>query len=623
MGKQNKGAAGAVSGAAAGFQMGGLPGAIGGGLIGGLMGNGTGGSEPQKVNPVDPAFMTSLYNQSMGTEKTAADLKMKAAFDQTLAQQVSAARAARGVNPALLQRNVARLASEQGAKATGMMAEENLKNQADARTKYLQAVQINQQAELENAKNATAADVRDNAQLGALLNGMGAIGSTFATAKPTETPSKNNIDLNKAVIAPPQNSVQAAAENTNAYTMGAKEYSDGSPDLRAMSQSDERSKTKIQKEMVVVSDERQKDLIKNESLPQNGNMGMQNQQAMQPQGQQAPPMAAFAQQAPVPQAAQPVPASPAPQTAAQTALGQANASMAKGGTVRDLQTQTMTLGKVANGPSQDEIQNMLADAQRRETRNWDNSVDQSADENYAANMGRWNARQAVDREAFAKQKGEVEANNQNINAERMARLSKFYTGNSNTNTNDLAARYQPKEVLANSNFHAAQNQQAALGIKNQTSGALGFFQNPKAMQAAALAGGLATGGALYGAGAIAPGIAPALLQRSDERSKENIAPQSKAGGDSMNPQSFLDKLNAYSYEYKQGQKQNPNAGEGRYLSPMAQEVEAAGPVGKSMVQTGPDGMKSIDYGKGFGTILAAQVQLNERLKQIEAKKGKV
>ena len=88
----------------------------------------------------------------------------------------------------------------------------------------------------------------------------------------------------------------------------------------------------------------------------------------------------------------------------------------------------------------------------------------------------------------------------------------------------------------------------------------------------------------------------------------------------MSPKHFLDKLNAYSYEYKEGQKNNPKAGEGRYLSTMAQDLEKAGPVGASMVSKDASGMKTVDYGKGFSTILAAQIHLNERLKQIEGNK---
>lgn len=593
--------AGAASGAAAGTSI--MPGwgtAIGAGL-GYLAGNSIGGDAPQQVNPVDPAFINSLYNQSMGTEKTAADMKMKAAFDQTLAQQVAAARASRGVNPGLLQRNVARMASEQGARAAQVGAEENIKNQDNARSRYLQAIALNQQAEKINAENATAADARDQKQLGALINGMGAIGSTFATAKGTDNKDLPDVPAGaaapagqEAYAAPPENSTEQAAQLTNAYTMGAKEYSDGSPDLRAMSESDRNSKKNIKQEgdLKVMSDERQKDLIKNESLPQNGNMGMQNQQAMQPQGgAQVPPMAAFAQpQQAAPQMSQTPAATPAPMSPSQTALAQANASMSKGGRVDDLQVKANTLQAPSEGPSQQQILEMTVDAKNRQSRDMFGNVTQSDADNYQANLSRWYAKQAEQRAAFTKESGEIEKNNMNVNSERMARLSKFYTGNSNTNAGDVAQLYAPKSQLLDTSWNASQHalQQA------QNSGQVGF--------------GLNKGG---------------LFSTSDERSKENIAPQSNVSSGDMSPKGFLDKLSAYSYEYKEGQKSNPNAGEGRFLGTMAQELEAAGPVGKSMVEQDPKtGVKNVNYGKGFSTILAAQIQLNERLKAIEAKKPK-
>lgn len=98
---------------------------------------------------------------------------------------------------------------------------------------------------------------------------------------------------------------------------------------------------------------------------------------------------------------------------------------------------------------------------------------------------------------------------------------------------------------------------------------------------------------------------------SDKESKKNV--------EDANPKSFLDALTAYSYDYK-----DPNqagAGEGRHLSVMAQDLEKAGPVGESMVQDTPQG-KVVDYGKGFGAMLASQVHMNERMKKMESKKKK-
>jgi hypothetical protein len=100
--------------------------------------------------------------------------------------------------------------------------------------------------------------------------------------------------------------------------------------------------------------------------------------------------------------------------------------------------------------------------------------------------------------------------------------------------------------------------------------------------------------------------------------------QKGVDSEDFSPKSFLDALQPYSYKYKGGIAGNETAGEGRYLSVMAQDLEKAGPVGKSMVQDTEQG-KVVNYSKGFGAMLAAQADLNQRLADIEArysKKGK-
>lgn len=113
------------------------------------------------------------------------------------------------------------------------------------------------------------------------------------------------------------------------------------------------------------------------------------------------------------------------------------------------------------------------------------------------------------------------------------------------------------------------------------------------------------GGLISGAGTALAGPATAA---SDENLKKNIS--SGAG----EIQEFLDALKAHKYEYKDKQY-----GEGEFISPMAQEIEKT-PVGESMVENTPKG-KMVNYGKGFGAVLAAQAQLNERLKKLEKKNG--
>jgi len=99
-----------------------------------------------------------------------------------------------------------------------------------------------------------------------------------------------------------------------------------------------------------------------------------------------------------------------------------------------------------------------------------------------------------------------------------------------------------------------------------------------------------------------------ITSASDEKSKKNVKESD------MSPKSFLDALQAYSYDYKDPSA--PGAGEGKHLSVMAQDLEKAGPVGKSAVLDTPNG-KMVDYGKLSGAMLASQAHLNERLSKIE------
>lgn len=99
---------------------------------------------------------------------------------------------------------------------------------------------------------------------------------------------------------------------------------------------------------------------------------------------------------------------------------------------------------------------------------------------------------------------------------------------------------------------------------------------------------------------------------SDKDNKKEISPESKKVKD------FLDALKAYTYEYKDSVKDSPLAGEGRYTGVMAQDLEKS-ELGSHMVEDTEQG-KVVDFAKGFGTILAAQANLNKRLKALEDKK---
>ncbi len=92
---------------------------------------------------------------------------------------------------------------------------------------------------------------------------------------------------------------------------------------------------------------------------------------------------------------------------------------------------------------------------------------------------------------------------------------------------------------------------------------------------------------------------------SDMNEKEDI--------EEFDPSEFLDSLTGYKYNYKKPEKY----GEGRHAGIMAQDLEKT-EEGRAMVDD-VDGKKSVNFGKGFGTILASVAEMNERLKRLEGK----
>jgi hypothetical protein len=73
---------------------------------------------------------------------------------------------------------------------------------------------------------------------------------------------------------------------------------------------------------------------------------------------------------------------------------------------------------------------------------------------------------------------------------------------------------------------------------------------------------------------------------------------------------FLNAISAHDYKYKDSKH-----GEGRFVSPMAQEIEKS-ELGKVGVVNTPEG-KMVNYGHLAGTMLAAQGHLNKRLSDLE------
>ena len=80
-------------------------------------------------------------------------------------------------------------------------------------------------------------------------------------------------------------------------------------------------------------------------------------------------------------------------------------------------------------------------------------------------------------------------------------------------------------------------------------------------------------------------------------------------------QELLKNISGFSYNYKDnvpGEDSNKT-----HYSPMAQDLEKSD-IGKSLVIDTPEG-KMIDYGKGFGAILAGLADVNARLEKMEKK----
>jgi Chaperone of endosialidase len=588
MGRKNKNMlGGAASGASAGMAAGPW-GAAAGAVIGGVLGSQQ-ESDAQQLAPAIPQDVVDrLYRQSTGQEQTIGELKGAQMYDKTLAQQIAAAKAQRGVNPALLSRNVSRIAAEQSqanAQNAAILAAEE-RNQALA--KYMQAQQLNSNIQAQNLGFERQADQQANNMMGAGINSLGA----SLAQQAVKQDAANQLESQKMDAELKDSSIQsqelaksyAMGANQNAYTPQSNPASTPAPGSVVRGVSDERLKTKIKPQSLkMVSDERQKDLVSNENLPQNNNLGTQNMQAVQPSAPQQAPAPAMSMGQPAqatPQASQPQAqtAVPAPQAGITAEmLQQAQASSKRGGNVSDIKNASNSLTRAAAGPSQQEILDMTIDAQRRQTRDIFGNVTQSDAENYAANLARWQAAAQAQNAAFDKEQGAVDSQNLIKDATRTARLNRFYTGVDTSSTGAVASQYAPKVVTSDASWNSAPQAQAQRVREQQFA-----VNGPRSY------------------------------------SDENLKTDKKAeGSQDFNPKSFLDKLQAYSYEYKKGAKDMEGAGEGRHLSVMAQDLEKAGPVGKSMVEQDEQGNKVVDYGKGFGAILASQAQLNERLSQIE------
>lgn len=95
---------------------------------------------------------------------------------------------------------------------------------------------------------------------------------------------------------------------------------------------------------------------------------------------------------------------------------------------------------------------------------------------------------------------------------------------------------------------------------------------------------------------------------SDERQKTDIKP----ADDKI--RRFLSALEPSEYRYRD--LSVPGTAPGRHVSPMAQDIEGT-ELGRASVNTGPDGVKRVDYGRLLGTMLAAEAHLNKRIGKLE------
>lgn len=174
----------------------------------------------------------------------------------------------------------------------------------------------------------------------------------------------------------------------------------------------------------------------------------------------------------------------------------------------------------------------------------------------------------------------------------------------------LQARLGSQAGQQASNEMVQQGTMAKLAEQGQATDQLGaaiFGAGNQAMQKQQAEG--AAENARYGrmGQMIAGGGSAAAAMASDEKAKENI---SNSNGEARD---FLDHLKGKLYEYKdEGQ-----FGEGKHVGIMAQDLEKS-PLGRSMVFE-ENGTKKVDFAKGFGAVLAAVTEIDDKLKSIEGK----
>lgn len=138
-------------------------------------------------------------------------------------------------------------------------------------------------------------------------------------------------------------------------------------------------------------------------------------------------------------------------------------------------------------------------------------------------------------------------------------------------------------------FNAANQNQYNIGQAAGTANAYNGLSTSAAQQQQAAQN-------LIGSGVGAVGAAVA----SDEQVKEDVK--------EFDPDQFLDSITGYKYKYK-----NKDLGDGSNGGVMAQDLEKT-PEGAAIVEDTPEG-KMVDYGKGFGLLLASMAQIHKDMKE--------
>ena len=120
------------------------------------------------------------------------------------------------------------------------------------------------------------------------------------------------------------------------------------------------------------------------------------------------------------------------------------------------------------------------------------------------------------------------------------------------------------------------------------------------------------------------GVAAAAAMHSDARIKKNVKElKGQAGqmiedaaGDPGSAKEFLDALKPYEFNYT-----DEPAGTQPTAGIMAQDLEKTRLGRQMVIQDAATGIKKVDFGRGFGALLAGQAELNKRLAAMEGKKA--